>query len=161
MLRIMFSDESEEALKVSVSRQVAQGNLKRVAHGLYANPDAISKPSDFVLESIIAYLRPDDFSYLSAETVLSEAGVISQMPSLLVVITTGKKKTVKTAFGDIEFIHTDCPVSELKANTTYDSDRGCFVATIDRAYDDLRRLRRSLDLVDQEELAERRIEGGQ
>lgn len=155
MLRIMFPDESDEALKVSVGRQVAQGHLEKIAHGLYANPRANSRPQDYPLESLIAYLRPDDFSYITAETILSEAGVISQMPSLLVVMTTGKKKTVKTFFGDIEFIHTDIPLRALKEGTFLDENRKCYVATVGKAYEDLKRMRRSLDLIDRDELMDR------
>lgn len=154
MLRIMFPEESDEALKVSINRKVSQGTLKRVAHGLYANPGAACQPKDHVLESLIPYLRPDEFSYLTAETVLSEAGVISQMPSLIVVMTTGKKKLIKTAYGDIEFIHTDLPLAELKTGARFDETRGCYRALVSQAYRDLKRMRRALDLVDQDALEE-------
>lgn len=158
MLRVMFPEESDSALKVSVGRQVMAGNLLKVGHGLYANPTARSRPKDYPLEALIAYLRPEDFSYLTAETVLSEAGVISQVSSLLVVMTTGKKRVVKTIYGDIEFIHTDIPVRDLKSGTYFQKSRGCYVATVEQAFQDLKRLRRSLDLVDKDELEESILE---
>jgi len=70
---------SRSALLVVLSRAIKGGLLKRVCRGLYLYPD--TDPGDgLLLYRAAARLRAGDFNYLSLESVLSDAGVISQIP---------------------------------------------------------------------------------
>lgn len=152
--QILFPGETEESLKKSLARHVANGTLTRVAQGIYANPDAKKLPNN-PLERLVAYLRPLDFNYISAESVLVPHGIISQMPSsYLTVMTTGRRRRYETPYGMIEFTHTKKSRDVLRANTILDPDRGIRVATIEQAYQDLKHIGRCLDLVDHDELEE-------
>lgn len=152
--QILFPGESEETLKKSLARHVDNRSLIRVAQGIYANPDSKNIPMNS-LEFIVAYLRPLDFNYVSTESVLVPHGIISQMPeNYLMVMTTGRSRIYKTPFGTIEFTHTKKSREVLRANTVLNPESGIRVATIEQAYKDLKRIGRSLDLVDLDELEE-------
>ncbi len=90
--------------------------------------------------------------YISLESRLSEESVISQVPSRLTVVTTGKSKLFKTPFGMIEFTHTSRNPEDLVPRTRYDSQRRAFLASPFLAYEDLKNVRRNLDLIDYDEL---------
>ena len=75
----LMPGRSEAALKASVGRLTADGVLERVCRGLYLYP-GVHYPSDLVLYHSAARLRADELCYLSLESVLSDAGVISQIP---------------------------------------------------------------------------------
>lgn len=150
---VLFPDESDAALTKSLVRQTRAGRLMRVAHGLYANPDARSRGS-YPLESIATLLRPLKFNYLSAETVLAEHGVISQLTqSYLTIMTTGASKRYVTPFGTIEFTHTKRDHRKQRRAMRFDAQRGFWVANTALAYRDLKRLGRNRHLVDLDELA--------
>src|SRR5205814_7652408 len=82
-----------------------QGVLIRAARGVYVNPLARSLPSD-VRRGLIRFLRPREVSYVSLESKLSEAGVISQVATVLTCMTTGSPGAFDTPWGMIDFIHT-------------------------------------------------------
>jgi hypothetical protein len=92
-------------------------------------------------------LRPWDFKYLSLESALSEAGVISQIPSRLTLMTTGRTQTFATPYGIIEFVHTAQKPEDLRHQVVWDNRKGFPVATAKRALGDLKHVRRNLDLV--------------
>ncbi len=157
-LKVIFHDVELPTLRVMLTRHAKAGIVEKLGKGLYLNPEATSIPDRAQL-ALIEYLRPDAINYLTAETVLSEYGVISQMPSRLVVMTTGRGATFELRtpsrdFGVIEFVQTKKSREAILAGTYYDPERKTRVATPRRAYEDLLAMRRSLDLVDEEELAE-------
>lgn len=157
-IRILFPHETEHAQREALARFVKNGVLVRVAHQLYANPNAKSLTA-FPLETIVRYLRPLDLNYISLETALSERSVISQMTmNYLTVMTTGSSHKYETPYGVIEFTHTSRPVAELKEQIRYDAQRGIHVATVERAYSDLKRVGRNVGMVDLEEYEEQLAE---
>lgn len=153
-LRRMFPHDEERALlKALVSHQRA-GVITRAAKGLYVNPRARSMPND-VLCTLAAFLRPWDTSYLSLESVLSDAGWISQIPSRATFMTTGRSQVFKTPYGTLEFTHTAQKLDKWRQDVVFDKHRRILVATPARAYRDLKRVGRNLDLIsgDMNELA--------
>jgi transposase len=78
-LAVLLPEHYRSALKILVSRVSARGVLERVCRGLYLYP-GVSYPADLLLYHAAARLRARSLCYLSMESVLSDAGVISQIP---------------------------------------------------------------------------------
>src|SRR5882762_9991151 len=89
-------------LKLMMKRFTDQGILTRAVRGVYVNPQARSLPSD-VRRGLIRFLRPREISYVSLESKLSEASVISQVTAALTCMTTGSPGTFETPWGIVEF----------------------------------------------------------
>lgn len=145
-LKLLFPENDRARTKALAVHQDA-GLIERIARGLYINPRARSLPQD-LLSALIAWLRPWDFNYLSLESALSEAGLISQIPSRLTVMTTGRSQTFKTPYGTIEFTHTAQTPEQLHSDVIWDPQRELWVATPARAQRDLVKARRNLALVE-------------
>jgi hypothetical protein len=135
-------------LNLMMKRLADQGVMIRAARGVYVNPHARSMPND-VRGGLIRFLRPREVSYVSLESKLSEAGVISQVATVLTCMTTGSPGR---PWGAIEFTHTDRDI-EPEINV-YPRDDGVLEASVERAARDLRRVGRNTDLIDEEVLAE-------
>jgi predicted transcriptional regulator of viral defense system len=144
-LKLMFR-EKDAALTKSLAAMEDAGLIKKVCRGLYVNPKARSMPGD-TLSALVPMLRPWSFNYLSLESVLSDAGLISQLPSRLTFMTTGREGEFFTPFGVIEFVRTKRKPEDVLCDIIYDEHRGIHVANTDRALKDLRRVGRNLDLV--------------
>lgn len=108
----------------------------------------------FALQRLASRLRPDARMYLSLESVLSECGWISQIPFCLTILTDGPSERVSTRFGDIVFAHTDEPQSSWLGAVHYNRQYNLWVATPQKALEDLVRSGENLDLVIPEELRE-------
>lgn len=136
------------ALKALLRRAVAGGILTRICHGVYATPEATA--SGLVLYHTAARLRADAFNYLSLESVLSDAGVISQIPmNWITLMSSGRSYVVPCGrFGRIEFVHTRKRPGDVAAELTYDSRCRLWRALVPLALRDLKATRRNLDLVD-------------
>src|SRR5712672_4499635 len=93
-------------LKLMMKRLADQGVLVRAARGIYVNPHARSRPVD-ARRGLLRFLRPREINYVSLESKLSEAGVISQITTVLTCMTTGSPGRFETPWGAIEFTHTD------------------------------------------------------
>ncbi|MCD6619654.1 type IV toxin-antitoxin system AbiEi family antitoxin [Aeromonas veronii] len=146
-LALLFPDEKPQQLKNSLIRQRKAGNLLKVGGGLYAWPDARSLPM-YRLEHLIKRLRPRELSYISLESALSMHGWISQVPlAVLTVMTTGRSYLQQTAYGLIEWTHTEQSATTILNGTVWDPTRGCLIARPVQAYRDIRRVGRNLDLV--------------
>lgn len=145
-LKLLFPENDRARTKALAAHQGA-GLIERIARGLYINPRSRSLPQD-LLSALVAWLRPWDFNYLSLESALSEAGMISQIPSRLTVMTTGRSQTFKTPYGTIEFTHTAQTPEQLRDDLVWDSQRELWVATPTRAQRDLVKARRNLGLVE-------------
>ncbi|MEN3385443.1 MAG: hypothetical protein V7608_5487 [Hyphomicrobiales bacterium] len=138
-------------LKLMMKRLSDQGVLIRAARGVYINPTARSRPAD-ARRGLLRFLRPREINYISLESKLSEAGVISQIATALTCMTTGSPGRFETPWGAVEFIHTDRKIGV--GTDVVVQDDGTLEATIRTAVRDLRRVGRNLDLIDEEILAE-------
>ncbi|MBF4312338.1 hypothetical protein EAY03_21425, partial [Vibrio anguillarum] len=107
-------------------------------------------PPDF-FDQLALSLREDELCYISFEDALSRWSVISQIPMILILGTTGKSGFYKTRFGSIEFVHVPHSYEVIMANTTepYDTIR---LAKKLFAFEDLKRIDRNMYLIDYEEL---------
>jgi predicted transcriptional regulator of viral defense system len=143
-----LTGDRPKAFEAAVRRHCRRGLLERVARGLYANPHARSAPANR-LEAVARHLRPMDHCYVSLETRLGELGQISQIPGVLTVMTGGRSQRYETAYGTVEFTHTERDVPSLiESGQVYlDEERGIHVATAERARGDLKRVGRNLDLL--------------
>lgn len=148
----LFPDEGEKSMEKSLLRMVADGLLQRVAKGLYVNPAATSK-NRWVAEEVAKALRPGHLSYVSLESILSEYGVISQIPiSRMTIMTTGKSGIVETPYGTIEFTHTKRSTAQIIMRTMQPKGRPLRIATKQAAVQDLMRVGRNSNMIDQREL---------
>lgn len=142
-------------LPVLLSRAVRAGVLRRVCKGIYFYPVA-DYPAGNLLFHAAARLRAGAFNYISLETVLSDAGVISQVPiNWITLMSTGRTHIVDCGeFGHIEFIHTARNPDSVAAELSYDADRRLWRASVRLAFRDMRATRRNLELIDREVLHE-------
>lgn len=148
----LFPDEEEKAMEKSLQRMVADGLLQRVAKGLYLNPAATSK-NRWVAEEIAKALRPGHLSYVSLESILSEYGVISQIPiNRMTVMTTGKSGIVETPYGTIEFTHTKRSMAKVMKRSMLPKGRPLRIATKQAAIQDLLRVGRNTNMLARSEL---------
>jgi hypothetical protein len=147
----LLGNPAPDYLKLMMKRLADQGVLVRAARGLYVNPRARSMPSD-ARTGLIRFLRPREISYVSLESKLSEAGAISQVPTVLSCMTTGSPGRFDTPWGAIEFTHTDRDIA--LGTEVHMRDDGLLEATVERSARDLRRVGRNVGLIDPETLAE-------
>jgi predicted transcriptional regulator of viral defense system len=137
------------AFKTLVSRVAANGGMERLCRGLYLFPRA-PYPADLLLYHAAARLRAGTFCYLSLESVLSDAGVISQVPmNWITLMTAGRSGKIACGrFGTIEFVHTQKTPLRLRENLTYDPRCRLWRASVAQALQDMRNACRNLDLID-------------
>jgi predicted transcriptional regulator of viral defense system len=147
-LHALYPAESRNTFHTALSRHVKRGVMKRLSPGIYLNPYA--SPPAMAAELLAGYLRPDDYAYLSLESALHEHGLISQVPNRLTFMTTGPSWTYTTLVGVIEFVHSQRDVATRRRRATFDRDRRIYVASPELALEDLTRVGRNLDLVDDE-----------
>lgn len=135
-------------LPVVLSRAVKAGLLRRVCRGVYLYPPA-AKTLEHVLFHTAARLRPDELNYISLETALSDAALISQVPmNWITLMSSGRSHVVNCGeFGHMEFVHTTQTPEDLAGELTYDTDRHLWRASVNQALRDMKVTRRSMDLV--------------
>jgi len=148
-LRPLLPDLKENAFKTLLSRAVTSGSLRRVCRGLYLYEAAYSNRG-LTLYHVVTKLRPLDLNYLSLESVLSDAGVISQIPiNRIMVMSSGRSNIIHCGqWGSVEFIHTRQRPEELSGNLTYDTDIRLWRASVTQALRDMKATHRNTDLVD-------------
>ena len=134
-----------------LSRAVKDGLLERVCRGIYLYP-VPDYPTDHLLFHAAARLRAGEFNYISLETVLSDAGVISQVPmNWITIMTSGRSGVIDCGnHGHIEFVHTAQRPGDVSRELTYDPDRRLWRASVRQALRDMKATHRSLELVDEE-----------
>lgn len=142
---------STSAWKALLSRANKSGLLRRVCRGLYLYPD-VDYPLGLVLYHAASRLRAGDFNYLSLETVLSDEGVISQIPmNWITLMSSGRTYTYNCGdFGHIECIHTKKSPLQLEKEIHYDARCRLWRATVSLAHLDMIQSRRNMELVNQE-----------
>lgn len=154
-MRNALPGASPGAFKVLLSRTEKSGILRRVCRGIYLYP-RVSYPAGLVLFHTAAKLRADGFNYLSLETVLSDAGVISQIPlNWITLMSSGRSHIVNCGdFGHIEYIHTKRRPVDVADRLSYDQDCHLWRASVKLALQDMKVTRRSKDLIDWEAASE-------
>lgn len=148
-IHALFPDLNRAAVKALLSRAAAAGVLTRVCHGLYLYPRA-PHPRGLVLYHAAAKIRSGRFNYLSLESVLSDAGVISQVPiNWITVMSSGRSYVMRcSAYGSIEFVHTKKQPNDLAGDLRYDARIRMWRASPALALSDMRQTRRPMDLID-------------
>jgi hypothetical protein len=139
---------SSAALLVLLGRAVRSGVLERVCRSLYVYPK-VAYPRDLLLYHTAARLRADVFCYLSLESVLSEAGIISQIPlGYITLMTSGRSGLINCGkFGKIEFTHTKKKIEDVLPWLTYDFRSRLWRAAVPLALRDWRAVGRENDLL--------------
>jgi hypothetical protein len=149
----LFPLEDEKSMEKSLQRMVKDGLLIKAARGIYINALVASRHKSWMLENIAKALRPGKLSYVSLESMLSEHGVISQIPlNRLTVMTTGAGGIHDTPYGTIEFTHTKRSIPEILDRTIFIKDRPLRIAKKQAAVSDLLRVGRNTFMIDYEEL---------
>jgi len=147
-LRALFPNLSDAAFKTLLSRSVSSGLFTRVCRNVYLFKKAM--PSDgLLLFHVAALIRADAFNYVSLETILSEVGIISQIPmNWISVMSSGRSHIIACGeFGTIEFIHTKQKPSDLIDALSYDKRSGIWKASPSLALRDMKRTHRNCDLI--------------
>lgn len=146
----LFPNDKPKSRTESLNRFVKAGLLQRACRGIYVNPNAASLDS-YAIEHIAKALRKGEYNYVSLESMLSEYGLISQVPvDRLTVMTTGRSGIYKTPYGVIEFTHTKRPVTDILDNIKTVSGKPLRVATQMAALRDLKRVGRNTNLLQPE-----------
>lgn len=150
-----FPGHSPGAFRALISRAEKDGLLRRVCRGLYLYP-RINYTSGLVLYHAAARLRAHEFNYISLESALSDAGVISQIPmNWVTLMTSGRSQILDCGgFGTIEFIHTKKQPADLIDQLTYDTRCHLWRASVALAIRDIKAVQRNLDLIDWEVVSE-------
>lgn len=148
----LFPEDAPATLQAGVERQVRAGVLKRACRGVYVYPLGRSV-DEYVIERIAATLRRSEYTYVSLESALSEYSIISQVPFVLTVMTTGREGKVDTRYGTIEFTHTERSGDSILSSTV-EIGRPLRLAKPLAAVRDLRRVGRNTQLIDEEFLRE-------
>jgi predicted transcriptional regulator of viral defense system len=145
----LFPALSVAALRMLLSRAVEQELLLRVCKGVYIYSRA-NYQKGVVLYHTASRLREETLSYLSLESVLSEAGLISQIPlGWITLMTRGRSGKINCGpWGTIEFIHTQRKSETLMEELKFDDRYGLWRASVKLALLDMRFARRPMDLVD-------------
>lgn len=155
-LYAIFSGESPQNIKISLSRHAKNGIIDKVYKGIYANPRAFSRRlTKDSLAYISNYIRDKGLSYLSLETVLSNEGVISQMPNRYTFVSKGRSAVFVTRYGILEYTHTQRPIKTLHKNCYFDEYRGVWVANTQQAIDDAYNFNRVVDLIEEQAAKDR------
>lgn len=141
---------------VLLSRATKAGLLKRVCRGIYWFP-LPDYPRENLLYHAAARLRAGEFNFLSLETVLCDAGVISQVPiNWITLMSSGRSHVVDCgSFGKIEFIHTAQSPNEVADELVLDREKHLWRASVKQALRDMRVTRRpTRNLIDEEVVRE-------
>lgn len=145
----IFPELSYSALKALISRSERAEILKRVCKGIYIYERA-SSPMGMVLYHTASRLRAGFFNYLSLESVLSEAGIISQIQmNWISFMSTGRSAIIECGnFGTIEFVHTKKKIETIVDDIYYDEKYNIWKSTVKLALKDMKSTGRSMELID-------------
>ncbi len=154
-VRALFPGQSYDAFRRLLSRAVDAGVLERVCRSIYIVPHAPYQRG-YELFHAAARLRAGTLTYISLETALSDAGIISQVPvGRITLMSKGRTSIVSCGrFGEIEFRHTDREPNQISDGLVYDPACRLWRANPELALRDLQAVGRSLDLVDWEAMNE-------
>jgi len=147
-LRALLPSLSKSAFKTLLSRAQHANYLDRICRGIYLYKKSLVQDG-MLLFHIATLLRSNQFNYISLETVLSDAGIISQIPMNRITIMSSGRSNIITCnnIGTIEFIHTKRKPAEIMHDLTYDKNAQMWRANTDLAIRDMKITRRNLDLM--------------
>jgi len=150
-LSAIIPGHNSAAMKAVIGRAVKNGLLRRVCRGVFLYPK-VNYPTGLVLYHAAARLRAGEFNYISLESVLSDAGVISQIPmNWISLMSSGRNSIIDCgSFGHIEFVHTKKSPDSVAAQVSYDPRCRLWRASVALALRDMALTKRSTDLVDWE-----------
>ena len=150
-LRAVLPEHTAGAFRAVVTRAEKEGLLKRLCRGLYRYP-ATSREDGLLLYHAAARLRDGAFNYISLESALSDAGLISQIPmNRVTLMSSGRSTTLSCGrYGTLEFVHTKKGPAELADQLVYDPRCHLWRASVALALRDMKAARRDLDLVKDE-----------
>lgn len=150
-LQSLLPEHSNSALKALITRAEKLSLLKRICRGLYLYP-ADSPTNGLLLYHAVAKLRAHEFNYISLESALSDAGIISQIPiNWITILSSGRSYTQDCGvWGHIEFIHTKKKPDALKKQLSYDKPCGLWRASVSLAIQDMKNTQRDLSLINWE-----------
>ena len=103
--------------------------------------------SSIEFEHLILALRASYDCYISFEDALSRWGVISQVPMMMILATTGASGWYSTPFGRFEFVHVEHSSRQIEEQTI-DTGRPISIAKKEWAYKDLKEAKRNIHLID-------------
>lgn len=150
----IYFDESHATLRQSLVRHARSGIITHLCRGVYANLRSRNKPV-YSREATVPYLRPGNLTYVSLETVLSDWGIISQIPYVLTCMTNGRRGVFEMRIGTVEFTHfSRRSVDFLRTDLHWDKERRIWYASPALAWHDLKKANRNTGLVDKEALEE-------
>lgn len=148
-LRALHLNLSDATFKTLLSRTVRAGYLTKVCRNIYAYKEKRFS-NGLLLFHTAALLRADSFNYISLETVLSDAGIISQIPiNWISIMSSGRSNKISCGeFGTIEFVHTNQQPTDIMKELTYDAPCRLWRASVSLALKDMKRTHRNTDLID-------------
>lgn len=148
----IFPNMTIDNLRMLFSRAAKKGLLERVCKGIYLYPK-VEYDTTKVLYKTASKLRAEFFNYISLESVLCEASVISQqLMGWVTIITKGRSGIINCGrFGTIEFIHTQKKIETISNELILDTHCGMFRASVKQALIDMKDAKRPFDLVTPEE----------
>lgn len=154
-LRSLYPTMSDVAFKTLLSRAVKQEILERVCRGLYAF-NSVNNSNGLLLFHAASYIRSNEFNYISLETALSDAGIISQIPlALVTIMSSGRSNKISCGnFGTIEFTHISRKPTEIIDQLTYDENCRLWRATPKLAFKDMKKTHRNCSLINRDILNE-------
>jgi hypothetical protein len=148
-LKALFANTPEKTFRTFLSRAVRAERLDRVCRGLYIFKKAY-KPDGLLLFHIAAQLRANELNYISLETALSDAGLISQIPiNYISIMSSGRSSILSCGqFGTIGFVHTNQKAKTIMDQLSYDENAKLWRASVPLALSDMKATRRNCDLID-------------
>ena len=150
-LRAVIPGQKSAAFKALIGRAEKNNLLRRICRGIYLYPK-VNYPSGLVLYHTAARLRAHEFNYISLESVLSDAGAISQIPmNWITLMSSGRSYTINCGtFGHIEFIHTKKSIQSVMTQLIYDPRCHLWRASVTLALKDMTLSRRNTKLINWE-----------
>jgi hypothetical protein len=152
-LRKFFPQDSYKTFSEGLKRLVKSRIIQHAYRNIYVNQDS-RKVDSYTIERIAKTLRRGEYNYVSCESMLSEYGIISQIPlDRITIMTTGRKGLCCTSYGVIEFTHTKRRVKDILSSTSKVNARPLRIASKETALRDLKRVNRNTHLINPEDLA--------
>lgn len=138
-------NETGSKLNGTLKSLIKENILNRAYHNVY-----VFRFSQYgglgTLDLIGKKIRPNDSFYESLESSASAWSLISQIPTFVTYMTTGKSKWYNTGYGSIDFVHYS--KTDEKPRTIDRSSMGRVpLADKLQTYRDLQKTKRSLDLL--------------
>ncbi len=148
-LRALYPNLSNSTFKALISRAASAGYLDRLCRGIYLYRRAMNYDG-LMLFHIAAHLRANELNYISLETALSDAGIISQIPmNWISIMSSGRSNIISCGeFGTIEFVHTNQKPNNIMNQLSYDKNCGLWRANVPLALRDMKATHRNCDLID-------------